>query len=101
VTGHGKPYANLQAQAYANVAAHSINTTGLLNVAILATQETSSSQQFWTTPFPGSTPFPLCRPWRLWHGAPDFLSAAAAATICPPAIQGDFAEVNRCAWVVV
>ena len=58
----GVPYPNLQAQAYANVAAHSINTTGLLNSAILATQDVSSSQQFWTTPFPGSSPFQVTTP---------------------------------------
>jgi uncharacterized protein (DUF1501 family) len=58
----GVPYANLQAQAYANVAAHSINTTSLLNNAILATQDPSSSQQFWTTPFPGSGTFQVTTP---------------------------------------
>jgi len=58
----GVPYPNLQAQAYANVAAHSINTTGLLNSAILATQDVSSSQQFWTTPFPGSSLFQVTTP---------------------------------------
>lgn len=44
----GLPYANLQAQAYAGVAKHAINTSSLLNGAI---QNTSSST-YWTTPFP-------------------------------------------------
>jgi uncharacterized protein (DUF1501 family) len=58
----GVPYANVQAQAYANVAAHSINTTSLLNTAILPTADISGSQQFWTTPFPGNSPFQLTTP---------------------------------------
>jgi uncharacterized protein (DUF1501 family) len=58
----GVPYANLQAQAYANVAAHSINTTSLLNTAILPTADISGSQQFWTRPFPGSSPFQVTTP---------------------------------------
>ena len=44
----GLPYANLQAQAYANVAAHAINTGAVLNNAI---QPTASSS-YWTVPFP-------------------------------------------------
>jgi uncharacterized protein (DUF1501 family) len=58
----GVPYANVQAQAYANVAAHSINTTSLLNTAILSTADISGSQQFWTTPFPGSGTFQVVTP---------------------------------------
>jgi uncharacterized protein (DUF1501 family) len=58
----GVPYANVQAQAYANVAAHSINTTSLLNNAILPTADISGSQQFWTTAFPGSSPFQITTP---------------------------------------
>jgi uncharacterized protein (DUF1501 family) len=58
----GQPYANLQAQAYANVVGHSINTTGLLNTAIQATQDISGTQQFWTTPFPGSGSFQVTTP---------------------------------------
>ena len=64
----GVPYANLQAQAYANVAAHSINTTGLLNAAILNTADPSGSQQFWTTPFPGSSPFQVTTPTTVGNG---------------------------------
>jgi len=44
----GLPYPNMQAQAYAQVAEHSINTGALLNSAIAAT----SSSTFWTVPFP-------------------------------------------------
>ena len=58
----GLPYTNMQAQAYANVAAHSINTSSLLNTAILPTADPSSSVQYWTTPFPGSTPFQVVTP---------------------------------------
>ncbi len=58
----GVPYANVQAQAYANVAAHSINTTGLLNAAILPTADPSGTQQFWSTPFPGSGTFQVTTP---------------------------------------
>lgn len=58
----GLPYTNLQAQAYANVAAHTINTSSLLNTAILPTVDPSSTQQHWTTPFPGSTPFQVTTP---------------------------------------
>ena len=58
----GVPYSNRQAQAYANVAAHSINTTTLLNTAILPTADISGSQQFWTTPFPASSPFQVTTP---------------------------------------
>lgn len=56
------PYQNMQAQAYANVAAHSINTGTLLNTAIQATADPSSTVQYWTTPFPGSTPFQVTTP---------------------------------------
>ena len=62
------PYANLQAQAYANVAAHSINTTGLLNTAILSTADPSGSVQFWNTPFPGSSPFQVTTPTTVANG---------------------------------
>jgi uncharacterized protein (DUF1501 family) len=58
----GLSYTNLQAQAYANVAAHAINTGSLLNSAIATTADPSGSQQFWTTPFPGSTPFRVTTP---------------------------------------
>jgi uncharacterized protein (DUF1501 family) len=58
----GLPYPNMQAQAYANVAAHAINTSSVLNGAIQATKDPSATQQFWTTPFPGSTPFQVTTP---------------------------------------
>jgi uncharacterized protein (DUF1501 family) len=64
----GVPYSNLQAQAYAKVAAHSINTTGLLNTAILATQDPSNTVQFWNTPFPGSSPFQVTTPTTVGNG---------------------------------
>jgi uncharacterized protein (DUF1501 family) len=44
----GLPYPNMQAQAYAGVAAHSINTGALLNNAIT----NSAPTNFWTSPFP-------------------------------------------------
>jgi len=44
----GQVYPNLQAQAYANVAKHSIDTGALLNNAIAPT----GSATYWTTPFP-------------------------------------------------
>jgi uncharacterized protein (DUF1501 family) len=46
----GLPYSNLQAQAYAGVAAHSINTGALLNNAIT----NSAPANFWTNGFPTS-----------------------------------------------
>ncbi len=58
----GLSYANLQAQAYADVANHSINTGALLNTAILPTADPSSTQQYWTTPFPGSGSFQVITP---------------------------------------
>jgi uncharacterized protein (DUF1501 family) len=44
----GLPYTNLQAQAYAGVAEHAINTGSLLNNAISNT----ISSAYWTNPFP-------------------------------------------------
>jgi uncharacterized protein (DUF1501 family) len=44
----GLPYPNMQAQAYAGVAAHSINTGALLNNAIT----NSAPTNFWANPFP-------------------------------------------------
>lgn len=44
----GMPYPNMQAQAYASVAKHSIDTGGLLNNAIAPT----ASASYWMTPFP-------------------------------------------------
>jgi uncharacterized protein (DUF1501 family) len=58
----GLPYPNLQSSAYAGVANHAINTGSLLNTAILATADPSGSQQFWTTPFPGSGTFQVTTP---------------------------------------
>ena len=60
----GLPYSNMQAQAYAGVADHSINTGALLNSAISATVDpvTTPASQFWTTPFPGSSPFQVVNP---------------------------------------
>ncbi|RPI95313.1 MAG: DUF1501 domain-containing protein, partial [Chloroflexi bacterium] len=46
----GLTYPNLQSQAYAKVAKHSIDTGTLLNSAIAAT----SSAAYWTTPFPAT-----------------------------------------------
>lgn len=58
----GVPYSNLQAQAYAGIAAHSIATTAVLNTAIAATADISGTQQYWTTPFPGSGSFQVTTP---------------------------------------
>lgn len=44
----GVSYPNLQAQAYAGVAEHSINSAALLNGALAAT----AAANYWTTPFP-------------------------------------------------
>lgn len=51
----GLSYANLQEQAYAGVARHSIQTGGLLNSAITNTAPTN----YWTTPFPTSITTPI------------------------------------------
>jgi uncharacterized protein (DUF1501 family) len=48
------PQQNLQAGAYAGVAAHSINTGALLNNAITAT----TNANYWATPFPASISVP-------------------------------------------
>jgi uncharacterized protein (DUF1501 family) len=58
----GLANANMQARAYAGVATHSINTASVLNNAIAATADPSSTQQYWTVPFPGSYPFPVTTP---------------------------------------
>jgi uncharacterized protein (DUF1501 family) len=59
-------YNNLQAQAFGGVGAHAIDTGSLLNDAIndpvFGTQDPSSTQQFWTVPFPGVTPFQVTTP---------------------------------------
>ena len=54
----GLPYPNLQAQAYAKVAQHSIQTGALLNNAIA----TTSAANYWTTPFPGTITVPTSPP---------------------------------------
>jgi len=46
----GLPYGNLQAQAYAGVAKHAINTSALLNNAIAPT----SVSTYWAAPFPAT-----------------------------------------------
>ena len=63
----GLSYSNLQAQAYAGVANHSISTGALLNSAIAATTDpvTTPPSQFWTTPFPGSGTFQVVNPINL------------------------------------
>ena len=58
----GLPYPNLQSQAYGGIANHSINTGTLLNTAISTTADPSGSKQYWTTPFPGSSPFQVTTP---------------------------------------
>jgi len=50
----GAPYPNLQAKAYADVAAHSITTGALLNTAIAPT----AAANYWTTTFPGTVVLP-------------------------------------------
>jgi uncharacterized protein (DUF1501 family) len=58
----GLSYPNLQAQAYAGVADHAVNTGSLLNSAILSTVDPNSNTQFWNTPFPGSGVFQVTTP---------------------------------------
>jgi len=50
----GLPYPNLQAKAYAGVAAHSINTGTLLNTAITNT----AAANYWTNAFPSTIVVP-------------------------------------------
>lgn len=54
----GQTYPNMQAQAYAKVAKHSIDTGALLNTAIGPT----SSSTYWTTPFPSTITTPNTSP---------------------------------------
>jgi len=49
----GLPYTNLQSKAYAGVAEHAINTSGVLNKAIMGT-----AGAYWTTPFPAKITAP-------------------------------------------
>jgi uncharacterized protein (DUF1501 family) len=51
----GLPYPNLQAQAYAGVAEHTINTSSLLNNAITNT----AGNAYWTNGFPLSVTVPI------------------------------------------
>lgn len=50
----GLSYANLQEQAYAGVAQHSIQSSSLLNNAI-----TNTAGSFWTSPFPATITTPI------------------------------------------
>jgi uncharacterized protein (DUF1501 family) len=54
----GLPYPNMQASAYAGVAAHSINTGTLLNNAIT----NSAPTNYWNTPFPSIITTPNTSP---------------------------------------
>lgn len=54
----GLTYPNMQAQAYAKVAKHSIDTGALLNSAIAPT----ASATYWTTPFPSTITTPNTTP---------------------------------------
>src|SRR5882724_2145896 len=62
----GLPNSNMQAKAYADTAYHSIRTGQTLNGVIddltYGTKDPSSTQQFWTTPFPGSGVFQVTTP---------------------------------------
>jgi uncharacterized protein (DUF1501 family) len=58
----GLSYPNMQAQAYSDVAEHSINTGTLLNSAIATTADPSGTVQYWTVPFPGSGSFQVTAP---------------------------------------
>jgi uncharacterized protein (DUF1501 family) len=58
----GMPGTNLLSQAYAGVAAHSINTGALLNSAILTTNEGTPQNFVWSTPFPSSSPNQVLNP---------------------------------------
>ncbi len=54
----GQAYPNMQSAAYANVAAHSINTASLLNGAITNTIEAPTGPWTWTTPWPTTITVP-------------------------------------------
>jgi uncharacterized protein (DUF1501 family) len=57
------PYSNMQAKAFADTAYHSIVTGQTLNSKIDPTKDiVSGQQQFFTTPFPGSSPFQITTP---------------------------------------
>jgi uncharacterized protein (DUF1501 family) len=55
-------YPNMQAQAFGGVGYHAINTGAQLNSTILPTADPSGSLQFWSVPFPGSSPFQVALP---------------------------------------
>jgi uncharacterized protein (DUF1501 family) len=57
------PYSNMQAKAFADTAYHSIVTGQTLNTKIDPTKDiVSGQQQFFTTPFPGPSPFQVTTP---------------------------------------
>jgi uncharacterized protein (DUF1501 family) len=62
----GLANSNMQAKAYADTAYHSIKTGQTLNGVIdnptYGTKDPSSTQQFWTVPFPASSPFQVTTP---------------------------------------
>jgi uncharacterized protein (DUF1501 family) len=58
----GLPNSNMLAKAYADTAYHSINTGQTLNSKIALTADPSSTQQYWTTPFPASGVFQVTTP---------------------------------------
>jgi uncharacterized protein (DUF1501 family) len=58
----GLANSNMQAKAYADTAYHSIKTGQTLNNTIAVTADPSSTQQYWTTPFPASSPFQVLTP---------------------------------------
>jgi uncharacterized protein (DUF1501 family) len=55
----GLPYTNLQAQAYAQVGRHTVETAQLLNSAILNTSPSPPASWVWSTPFPGTVTVPI------------------------------------------
>lgn len=62
----GLPNSNMQAKAYADTAYHSIKTgqtlNGVIDNATYGTKDPSGTQQFWTVPFPASSPFQVTTP---------------------------------------
>jgi hypothetical protein len=77
----GLSYPNLQAQAYAGVANHAVNTGSLLNSAIGSTVDPNSTTQFWNTPFPGSGVFQVTTPTS---GAK--FNSSSRQVIAPPGV---------------
>lgn len=58
----GLANSNMQAKAYGDTAYHSIFTGQTLNSTIAVTADPSGTQQYWNTPFPGSSPFQVTTP---------------------------------------